>query len=122
MLRAEIHWRVEAWAAAAEALGRLAGEPPAGDAAMSDEQTARVLRYASALAMAGDQAGLDAARAKYGPAMARGAFKDIFAVIASDVAGPPGDVRDIAARLASTAPFQTFLNAYRQRFNGQTRS
>lgn len=124
ILRAEIHWKAEAWAAAAEALGGLAGDPPAGEAPMSEEQTARVLRYASALALAGDQAGLDVARIKYGPAMARGNFKDIFAVIASDTAGPLGDVRDIAARLASTAPFQTFLNAYRERFNtvGQTRS
>jgi hypothetical protein len=49
--------------------------------------------------------------------MARGPFKDIFPVIASDAAGAMPDVRDIAARLSSTAPFQTFLGAYRERFS-----
>jgi tetratricopeptide (TPR) repeat protein len=123
VLRAEINWNMENWAGAAQALGRLAGDPPPGDAAMPEEQSGRALRYAAALALAGDQAGLDAARTKYGPAMARGPFKDIFPVIASDTAGAMGDVRDIAARLASTAPFQGFLGAYRQRFSsGAARS
>jgi hypothetical protein len=115
-LRAEINWKMEAWPAAAAALGRLAGEPPAGDAAMPDEQASVVLRYAGALALANDQAGLDALRAKYGPAMAKSALKDIFPVIASDASGRLPDVRDIAARLSTTAPFQGFLAAYRARF------
>jgi len=118
VLRAEINWKAENWVAAAEALGRLAGEPPAGDAAMSDDQAGRALRYAAALAMAADQPGLDLVRSKFGPAMAKGPFKDIFPVIASDRAGTLADVADIAARLPSTAPFQTFLGAYRERFSG----
>jgi hypothetical protein len=62
-------------------------------------------------------------RAKYGPAMAKGPLKDVFPVIASDTASPMPDVRDIAARLASTAPFQGFLAAYRARFaNGAPRT
>ncbi len=119
-LRAEINWKTENWAAAAEALRRLAGEPPAGDAVIGDEQASRVLRYASALAMGQDQAGLDAVRAKFGSAMAKGPLKDVFPVIASDVASAMPDVRDIAARLASTAPFQTFMSAYRARFSNPT--
>ncbi len=118
VLRAEINWKIENWAAAAQALGRLAGEPPSGDAALPDEQASRVLRYAAALALARDQSGLDGVRSKFGPAMTKGPFKDIFPVIASDAAGTMADVRDIAARLPSTAPFQTFLGAYRERFSG----
>ncbi len=115
VLRAEINWKAGDWKAAAEALSRIAGDPPAGNAQMADADARRVLRYAAALALAGDQAGLDLARAKYGPAMSRGAYKDIFAVLASDRLGAITDVRDVQARLASTAPFDTFLASYRQR-------
>ena len=117
-LRAEIDWNAGNWPAAAEALGHLVGDPPTGDAAMPDDQARRVLRYAAAQALAGDQAGLDATRGKFGPAMNKGPYKDIFAVLASDKAGPLPDVRDIQARLSSTAPFDTFLSEYRQRFGG----
>ncbi|HTO65609.1 MAG TPA: hypothetical protein VMM15_30645 [Bradyrhizobium sp.] len=115
-LRAEIDWKAGRWADAAAALSHLVGEPPQGDAKMTDEQGRRVIRYTAALAMAGDQAGLDAVRAKFGPAINQGPLKEIFAVLASDKAGPMPDVRDIQARLASTAPFDSFLGAYRQRF------
>jgi tetratricopeptide (TPR) repeat protein len=120
VLRAEINWKSSNWAGAADALGRLAGDPPAGDAAMPDDQARRVVRYAAALALAGDQAGIDGARTKYATAMNRGPYKDIFAVLASDKPGPLPDVRDIQSRLATTAPFDTFLSAYRQRFDAAT--
>jgi tetratricopeptide (TPR) repeat protein len=115
VLRSEINWKAGKWAAAAESLGRLAGDPPVGNDQMSEQDSRRVLRYCAALSLAGDQAGLDVARAKYGPAMMRGTYKDIFAVMASDRAGPMADVRDVQERLKSTAPFDTFLAAYRQR-------
>lgn len=121
-LRAEINWKTGDWGAAATALARFMGEPPQGDAAMPDDQARAVVRYAAALALAGDQTGLDAVRDKFGPAMQRGQFKEIFAVLASDKAGPMSDVRDIQARLATTAPFDSFLNAYRQRFGATNRS
>ena len=117
-LRAEIAWNAANWPVAAASLAKLVGDPPAGDAPLPDEQARRVLRYAAAEALAGDQAGLDATRKKFGAAMAKGPYKDIFAVLASDQAGPLPDVRDIQARLATTAPFDSFLNEYRQRFGG----
>lgn len=117
-LRAEINWNAGRWSDAAAALATLVGDPPAGDAAMPDEQARRVLRYAAAQALAGDQTGLDTTRKQYAAAMNKGPYKDIFAVLASDRVGPLPDVRDIQARLASTAPFDTFLNEYRQRFGG----
>jgi hypothetical protein len=115
VLRSEINWKAARWAAAADALGRLAGDPPVGNTQLSNDEAQRVLRYVAALALAGDQSGLDVARAKYGPAIARGPYKDIFAVMASDRAGPMADVRDVQARLGSTAPFDTFLANYRER-------
>ncbi len=121
LLRAEINWKIGAWAAAGEALGRLAGVPPTGTAPMPEEQATLVLRYAAALALAGDQTGLDGVRRMYGPAMARGPYNGVFAVLASDAAGQMPDVQDIQRRLSSTAPFQTFLAAYRQRFGAPPR-
>ena len=47
--------------------------------------------------------------------MRRGAYKDIYQVISSDPGTPVGDVREIAARTAAAAPFQSFLSDYRKR-------
>ena len=47
--------------------------------------------------------------------MRKGPYKDIYQVVASDPGAPVGDVREIAARTAAAAPFQSFLADYRKR-------
>jgi tetratricopeptide (TPR) repeat protein len=113
LLRAELSWRAQTWPDAANALTRLLGAPAAGD--MTDEQARQAIRLAVALALSGDKGGLKRFDEQFGAAMRKGAYKDIYQVIASDPGTPVGDVREIAARTAAAAPFQSFLADYRKR-------
>ena len=111
-LRAELTWRAQDWNAAASALTRLV-IPAAGD--LKDEQARQAIRLAVALSLSKDKDGLKRFDGEFGAAMRKGPYKDIYQVVASDPGSPVGDVREIAARTAAAAPFQSFLADYRKR-------
>lgn len=113
MLRAELAWRAQEWPTAAAALTRLVGPPAAGD--LTDEKSRQAIRLAVALSLSRDKEGLEHFDSEFGAAMRRGGYKDIYRVITSEAGAPAGDVRDIAARAAAAAPFQSFLADYRKR-------
>jgi hypothetical protein len=118
LLRADILWRAQDWAGAALVLDRLAGNPPDGKAPMGDNQARQVLHLGVALALAADEPGLKRLRDRFGPAMERGSYKDVFRVVAANKGGPITDVRDIASQVAAVGPYQSFLAGYRQRVSG----
>jgi tetratricopeptide (TPR) repeat protein len=118
LLRADIHWKTQNWPGAAEALTRLAGAPPADKQPMPDDQARQVIHLAVALALAHDEPGLKALRERFGPSMGRGQHKDVFAVLTSERAGPLNDFSAIASRIATVAPFRSFLAGYRERLVG----
>jgi hypothetical protein len=112
MLRAELTWRAQDWGGAAAALNRLV-IPAAGD--LAEEQARQAIRLAVALSLSRDKDGLRRFDGDFGAAMRKGPYKDIYQVVASDAGAPVGDVREIAARTAAAAPFQSFLADYRKR-------
>ena len=121
LLRTEIAQRTRAWAEAARALERLIGEPPAGTAQMQDNRARQALHLAVALALAGDEAGTARLRERFGPAMGRSPYAEVFRVLTADRAGATPDIASIAARVSSLAPFESFMQGYRQRLVPQAR-
>lgn len=117
-LRADINWRARDWAAAADALQRLVGAPPAAGAALADDKARQAVHLAVARSLSGDRDGLKQVDEQFGAILRRGPYKDIYQVIVSEAGAPVGDVREIAARTAAAAPFQSFLAGYRQRVLG----
>ena len=113
LLRAELSWRAQLWPDAAMALARMLGAPAPGD--LADDKARQAIRLAVALSLSGDKGGLKRFDDQFGAAMRRGPYKDIYQVISSDAGAPVGDVREIAARTAAAAPFQSFLSDYRKR-------
>ncbi len=84
---AELLAETQDWTGAATALAEhmqrsMPAEGPLGDAARRD-----LLRMAAFLALAGDQAGLDALRDRYAPRLPAGAFTEAFAALASRSTG-----------------------------------
>lgn len=118
LLRAEIAMRTRAWPAAAQAFERLIGEPPAGNAQLADNRARQALHLAVALALAGDDAGTARLRDRFGPAMGRSPYAEVFRVLTADRAGATPDIASIAARVSSLAPFESFMQGYRQRLAG----
>ncbi len=114
-LRADIYWRAKNWPEAAKVFARLV-PPPAADGSLDTASSQLVLNWASALTLAGDQAGLEKLRQTYGKAMAASRYADAFEVVAGDgqpVAG--GDPRAIANRVAQVSELQSFMANYRER-------
>jgi tetratricopeptide (TPR) repeat protein len=115
LLRAEIALRTRAWAPAAQALERLVGNPPTGTTPIEDNRARQTLHLAVALALASDDAGTARLRERFGPAMGRSPYAEVFRVLTADKAGATPDIASIAARVSSLAPFESFLSGYRQR-------
>lgn len=114
VLRADIAWQAQDWAAAAEALDRLVATP-AADTPIADDQARQVIHLAVALTLAGDKEGVRRLNGRLGAAMRRTPHKDVYSVIVAQTDGPVGDVREVAQRVSAAAPFQSFLAGYRQR-------
>jgi tetratricopeptide (TPR) repeat protein len=118
LLRAEIALRTRAWPAAAQALERLVGEPPGGNTQIADNRARQALHWAVALALSGDEAGTTRLRDRFGAAMGRSPYAEVFRVLTADRAGATPDIASIAARVSSLAPFESFMQGYRQRLAG----
>jgi hypothetical protein len=113
LLRVDVAWRGAQWAEAASGLAKVIGPPPDGTA-LSKDKSDLVLNQAVALALAGDNAGLDRLRGQFGDAMAAGPHADTFRVLARP--GQSGGLIDLASiqsRVKEVGTFQKFLPGQR---------
>ncbi|HEX7006692.1 MAG TPA: tetratricopeptide repeat protein, partial [Alphaproteobacteria bacterium] len=113
LLRLDIQWRAQNWAAAAEVLARLAKSVPL-DGALTVAQSRMVLSWAVALALAGDKQGLAALRRRFDAAMSRGPYGAAYRIIANEVERGAADYDSIVANIAEISQFQAFLANYRE--------
>ncbi len=116
-LRADIYWRTQNWPEAAKVFARLV-PPPGADGTIDNPSSQLVLNWASALTLAGDQAGLAKLRETYGKAMAATSLADAFRVVAGDAPATGGnadDPRSIANRVAELGELQSFMTSYKER-------
>ena len=115
LLRVEILWRAKNWASAATALEKLVGAPAPAKEQASDEQSKRIVRWATAVALAGDEVGLKQIKDRFAASLDKGPYKAVFATITAIPGGSSTATEDIAARIAAATPMQSFLAAYRAR-------
>jgi hypothetical protein len=114
LLRVDVAWRGAQWAEAASGLAKVIGPPPPDGTALSKDKSDLVLNQAVALALAGDNAGLDRLRGQFGGAMAAGPHADTFRVLARP--GQSGGLIDLASiqsRVKEVGTFQKFLAGQR---------
>jgi hypothetical protein len=119
-LRADIYWRQRDWDNAAKVFAQLAGDPPA-QGALGVELSRILLAWSAALALDGNQDGLDKLRKDWSPAIAGTQTAQAFNLITEDanagIAGG-GNAADMAARIAEIGNLQNFMAAYRKRLAG----
>lgn len=108
-VRADAHWRLGDWSAAASALARvLAAQGGANDGAGPEQRYDRILHLGVALALAGDEAGLSRLAAAEGPAMAQSRWKDVFPLIAANTV-PAADLQALADDAGPVDRFRAYL-------------
>lgn len=114
LLRAEIHWKNENWAGAAEALGRIV-PPPSRNLVLTNDEARLVLDWATALTLSRDERGVQNLRRRYMAAMERTPFVDAFDLITTTPEEGLIDYRTVAERIKQAEDFRSFLTAYRER-------
>lgn len=117
LLRAEIEWRQQNWKETARAFAALVVKPAAGKPL--DPTSARfVLHWATALTLAGDEAGVTHLREGYGTLMTATPYADAFTLVTSNNGGQFG-YRTVADKIEMAEKFQAFMAAYRQRLRSE---
>jgi hypothetical protein len=113
-MRADIYWKTQAWADAAQMFERLV-PVPAADAKLSDSDAHLVLNWAAALTLAGDRAGLSRLNENFGPAMASSPYANAFRLVAGDDGDASGatDPRERAKQLAEISELRDFATQIR---------
>ncbi len=114
LLRIDIAMRDKQWKAAAQALSDVIGPPPAPDAALDPQLSSLVVNRATALSLAGDNAGLDALRRDFGPAMEKTKDAAFFRLLTRpEESAGLADANTIRQRITEIDLFRSFLDNYR---------
>ncbi|AWU93813.1 tetratricopeptide repeat protein [Azospirillum ramasamyi] len=114
LLRVDIAWKGQKWDAAALALNKVIGPPPAPGKPLDPSMSQLVLNRAVALALAGDGNGLNLLKKDFEGAMKGGPNEDAFRILTRpEQAMGLIDVGTIRSRVAEVDMFKKFLKEYR---------
>jgi hypothetical protein len=119
VLRAEIHWRDHNWAQAARALGELVPPPPEGDATLVEKDAFRLIDWATALTLAGDETAVSLLRQRYLDSLAGTPFRDAFDLVTATPESGVIDIASVGGKIRQAEKFRSYLTAYRDRLRDE---
>lgn len=115
LLRADIHWRNQDWAAAAKTMQGLLAGRARKDLPLSASEQNRVIQTAISLYMADDFKGLDKLTEQFAERMANGPHADTFRVLTHNIDPTKTEFRQLAGAIADTSQLEAFMASYRSR-------
>ena len=115
LLRADIHWRNQDWAAAAKTMQGLLTDRARPDLPLSASDQNRVIQTAISLYMADDFEGLDKLTDQFAERMANGPHADTFRVLTHNIDPTKTEFRQLAGAIADTSQLEAFMASYRSR-------
>ncbi|WP_413207040.1 tetratricopeptide repeat protein [Rhodospirillum sp. A1_3_36] len=118
ILRAEIYWKAQNWPMAASAISELV-DPPERGQTLSNESASRVLDWATALTLAGDDAQAALLRRRYLDGMKGTDVYEAFDLITSPGERGVPDYRKVNEKVAQADSFRSFLSSYRDRLKSE---
>ncbi|MCH7555206.1 MAG: hypothetical protein IIC08_04335, partial [Proteobacteria bacterium] len=121
LLRADVAWRAGNWREVAEATERLLELTPL-KRPLSSFASRHLLRYAVALALADDQAGLERLNRLYTAVMRDDPNRQAFDVITSDTGSRTASFSELPNAVARVASFEAFMSSYRERVKNDSLS
>lgn len=110
-LRAEIYWRSENWAAAANAIAEMVPEA-SRELVLNDADARLILDWATALTLAGDDRTATRVRGRYLASMNATPFADAFDLITTPREAGLVDYRTVRRQIEQAENFQSFLVEY----------
>lgn len=121
LLRADVSWRAGNWSEVAKATERLLELTPL-KRPLSSFASRHLLRYAVALALADDEAGLKRLNRLYAAVMRGDTNQQAFDVITSDTGSRAASFRELPGAVARVASFEAFMSSYRERVKNNSLS
>ncbi|MBB4266730.1 tetratricopeptide repeat protein [Roseospira visakhapatnamensis] len=120
VLRSEINWRTENWAEAARALAELVPPPPTGDGgeggqALEEKDAFRLIDWATALTLAGDETGVSLLRRRYMSSLEGTPFEDAFDLVTASPEDGLIDIASVGGKIRQAERFRDYLTAYRDK-------
>jgi len=115
VLRAEINWRNQNWAAAARALAELVPPPPDEGTPMAEKDAFRLIDWATALTLAGDETAVSLLRQRYMDALTETPFENAFDLVTASPEAGLIDVASVGGKIRQAERFRNYLTAYRER-------
>ena len=114
LLRADVSWRAGNWTEVAAATERLL-DLTTLERPLSSFASRHLLRYAVALALADDPAGLERLNRLYTAVMRDDPNQQAFEVITSDTGSRAASFAELPNAVARVASFEAFMSSYRER-------
>jgi len=116
LLRTEVFWQSKNWSSAAGSLRKLVSSTGAAPGrTLDDRQALFVLNWAVAMALSGNERGINRIVKDYMTAMDATSFKDAFRLVASPDSVGLIDFRTVAGRVKTVSNFKNFMAAYKER-------
>lgn len=117
LLRADVNWRVQDWARAADAFAELASD--ISTSSVSRQQASLILNWAVASSLAGDPGSVQLIRRRFGNAMDKSGVREAFRLITAGSGEALADFTQVAERFEEIRQFQGFLDSYRDRLSDE---
>ena len=115
LLRAEVFWNGGDWPNASKELRKiLTASGAKKNKPVNPEQTQKVLNYAIALALSGNERALAKVRQDYGPAVQVTELKDAFRLVSAPTALGLISPNSVLSRVKLAENFKTFLSKYKK--------
>ncbi len=115
LLRADIFWRTQRWAQAAEVFQRLVGRSGQDGRRIDDRAATLILNWAVSLSLSSNLEQLSRVRQIFTQQMDNTPFREAFRLITNKTEGDLDDFRTLADRFGEIGRFQAFLTSYRDR-------
>lgn len=115
LLRADIFWRTQNWAAAADVFQRLVGRAGQDGRRITESQATLILNWAASLSLSNRLDELNRVRQIYTQQMDNTPFREAFRLITNRTDGDISDFRTLTERFKEIGRFQAFLSSYRDR-------
>jgi len=112
-LRADVHWRTNEWARAAQSFESVLGDRHQDGTPLDLAQRQFILQMTVAYALANDQPSIDSVRARYASLMGSSEDATAFEVLTANPDRGSIGFRQVASRIAQLNTLDSFLERYR---------
>ena len=118
LIRVDLYWQMRRWQDTVSMLGDLLGDAWEGPRALLREERAYVLRTAVAMALDGNEEGLDVLRERYVEKMRDTADFEGFDLITQKIDPRTTEFRKVSGAIAQIDTLESFMTRYREKLYG----